>query len=37
MIYYSRTASIWGKSGFLALLLWPLAGGPKDGKRFDAD
>ena len=22
---------------FLALLLLPLAGGPKDGKRFDAD
>ena len=27
----------WAKSGFLALLLLPLAGGPKDRKNVDAD
>ena len=37
MIYCSPSVSIWAKSGFFGVKLLPLAGGPKDGKRFDAD
>ena len=37
MIYCSPWVSIWAKSDFFGVNLLPLAAGPKDGKRFDAD
>ena len=38
MMNCSRYVSIWGKSGFFGVtFIAALAGGPKHGKRFDAD